>query len=42
MHINHKQSSPFNMVTKSKPITLFGLISKSVTLLDILTNPYLI
>ena len=44
MHNNHnyKHYFPFNMVIKSKPITLFGSISKSVALPDILTNPYLI
>ena len=38
----HKHSFHFNMVTKSKPITLFGSISKSVFLPNILTNLYLI
>ena len=39
---NHKHSFHFNMVKKSKPITLFGSISKSVFLPKILTNLYLV
>ena len=40
MHINHKHSFPFNMVTKSKPISLFGSISKSVASLSNMIQLY--